>query len=142
MLRKNPGFTLVAVLTLALGIGANTAIFSVVDTVLLRPMPYPNPDRIVQFMLSSPQESFNLSSIPKFMAWREQTSTLQDFAAYESDSPGINLTEGELPEQLRDILVSADFFRLFGATLDFGRTFTADEDPPARSHLVVPSNEL
>jgi len=142
MLRKNPGFSAVAVLTLALGIGANTAIFSVVDTVLLRPMPYPEPDRIVQFMLSSPQESFNLSSIPKFMVWRQQTSTLQDFAAYESDSPGINLTEGELPEQLRDIRVSAGFFRLFGATVDLGRTFTADEDRPGGRHVVVISNGL
>ncbi len=142
MLRKNPGFTLVAVLTLALGIGANTAIFSVVDTVLLRPMPYPDPDRIVQFMLSSPQQSFNLSSIPKFMAWRQQTSTLQDFAAYETDSPGINLTEGELPEQLRDIRVSADYFRLFGATLDSGRTFTTDEDRPGGGHVVVISDGL
>ncbi len=142
MLRKNPGFTLVAVLTLALGIGANTAIFSVVDTVLLRPMPYPDPDRIVQFMLSSPQQNFNLSSIPKFMVWRQQTSTLQDFAAYESDSPGVNLTEGELPEQLRDIHVSSDYFRLFGATLEFGRTFTADEDRPGGGHVVLISNGL
>ncbi len=142
MLHKNPGFTAVAIITLALGIGANTAIFSVVDTVLLRPMPYPDADRIVQFMLSSPQESFNLTSIPKFMVWRQQTSTLQDFAAYESHSPGVNLTEGELPEQLRDIHVSADYFRLFGATLDFGRTFTAEEDRPGGGRVVVISNGL
>lgn len=142
MLRKSPGFTAVAVLTLALGIGANTAMFSVINSVLLRPLAYPDPDRIVQFMLNSPQEKFNLISIPKFMAWREQTGALEEFAVYEADAPAINLTVGEPPEQLRDIRVSADYFRLFGAEVEAGRTFTAEEDQPGGDRVVVISNGL
>jgi hypothetical protein len=99
MLRKNPGFTVVAVLTLALGIGANTGIFTVVDTVLLRPLAYPEPDRIVQFMVSPRAESqrFNMISAPLFTVWREQTGAFQDFALYEKNRPTINLTGGRRP---------------------------------------------
>jgi putative ABC transport system permease protein len=140
MLRKNPGFTAVAVLTLALGIGANTAIFSVVNAVLLRPLPYPEPDRIVQLMLSSPPwdpgRNANVTSIPKFMIWRQQTQAFKDIAAYDTGS-GVNLTEGDSPEQLKALHVSADYFRLFGAPVKIGRTFSADEDRPGGPRLVV-----
>jgi len=88
VLRKSPGFTAVAILTLALGIGANTAIFTVVNAVLMRPLPYPEPDRIVQLMLKNPQfEAGGLTWIPMFMVWREQRQVLQDFAFYESEGP-------------------------------------------------------
>ena len=87
MLRKNPGFTAVAVLTLALGIGANTAIFSLVNAVLLRPLPYPEPDRIVQLMLTSPEwnpgGTDSAANPPEFMVWREQTQAFEDIAAYD-----------------------------------------------------------
>jgi len=151
-LRKNPGFTAVAVLTLALGIGANTAIFSVVNAVLLRPLPYPEPDRIVQFMLMSPPwapgRSFNAAGIPDFMVWRESTQAFQDFAAYDSSSkgsgsgPGLNLTGGDRPELLKALHVSADYFRLFGAQVEIGRVFSSDEDRPGGPRLVVISDGL
>ena len=145
MLRKNPGFTAVAVLTLALGIGANTAIFTVVNAVLLKPLPYPDPDRIVQLMLSSPAwdpgRNANVTSIPKFMAWREETQIFKDIAAYD-DGGGVNLTGGDRPEQLKVLQVSADYFRLFGAPVEIGRTFSAEEDQPNGPRLVVVSNGL
>ena len=115
LLLKNPGFTAVAVLTLALGIGANTAIFTVVNTVLLQPLAYPEPDCLVQLELSSPQGNGNITSIPKFIIWREQTQVFQDVAAYDLGGPGVNLTGGDRPEQLKGVHVSAEFFRLFGA---------------------------
>jgi len=80
MLRKSPGFTAVAVLTVALGIGANTAGFTVVNAVLLRPLQYPEPDRIVNFCIRNPD--IEVIAIPSFMLWREQTDLLQDFAIY------------------------------------------------------------
>jgi len=145
-LRKSPGFTVVAVLTLALGIGANTAIFSVVNAVLLRPLPYPDPDRIVQFMLASPPwapgRSSNAASIPDFMAWRDSTHAFQDFAAYDSWSKGINLTGVDRPELIRAVRVSVDYFRLFGALVEIGRTFSAREDIPGGPRLVVISHGL
>src|SRR5579864_8417765 len=115
MFRQSPGFTITAVSALALGIGANTAIFSVVNTVLLKPLPYPEPDRIVALMQVSPQGSANITSIPKFNTWREQNRVLQDISAFDGGGPGVNLTSGDRPEQLKATRVSADYFRLFGA---------------------------
>ena len=81
MLRRTPGFTVTAIAALALGIGANTAIFSVVNAVLLKPLPYPDSDRIVQLMNVAPQGSFAAASVPKYNVWRAQTQALEDVAA-------------------------------------------------------------
>src|SRR6185369_2177343 len=142
MLRRSPGFTATAIAALALGIGANTAIFSVVNTVLLQPLSYPEPDRIVQLELSSPQGNGNITSIPKFNAWREQTQVFQDIAAYDQSGPGINLTGSDRPEQLKGIHVSNSFFQLFGARVVAGRTFSAEEDRPGGPPVVVLSGGL
>jgi len=135
--RQNPAFTLAAVAALTLAIGANTAIFSVVNTVLLRPLPYPDPDRLVVFTTTSPQGSGFGASPTKFNTWRRQTAAFQDVSAYRFSV--VNLTEGE-PEQVATAHVSADFFRLFGAPLTAGRTFTADEDLPSGGRVVVLSD--
>jgi putative ABC transport system permease protein len=136
-LRRSPGFMITAVLALALGIGANTAIFSVVNTVLLQPLAYPEPERLVQLELSGPQGNGNITSIPKYMVWREQTQVFQDVAAYDLGGPGVNLTSGDRPEQLKGVHVSASFFRVFGARLVAGRTFSPDEDRPGGPALAV-----
>src|SRR4051812_25002653 len=127
---QNPGFTIAAVAALALGIGANTAIFSVVNTVLLKPLTYPDPDRIVQFLLTSPEGSGAAASVPKLAAWKEQTEVFRDVAAYDFGGPGLNLTGGAFPEQVKGIHVTRDYFKLFGAPVERGRTFTEEEDRP------------
>jgi putative ABC transport system permease protein len=138
MFRQTPGFTLAAVAALTLGIGANTAIFSVVNSVLLKPLPFPDPDRLVLFLNVGPNGSGSAASVPKFTVWREQTTAFQDAAAY---SFGVmNLTGGDRPEQLPSARVTADFFRLFGAQTAVGRTFTADEDRPNGGRVVVLSH--
>ena len=142
MFLQSPGFTMAAVGALALGIGANTAIFSVVNTVLLKPLAYPDPDRIVQFLLTSPQGSGPGASVTKFNVWRQQTAVFQDVSAYDFGGPGLNLTGGAYPEQIQGIHVTKDYFRLFGAPVAIGRTFTADEDLPHGGHVVVLSNGL
>jgi predicted permease len=131
---RTPAFTLAAVAALALGIGANTAIFSVVNTVLLRPLPYPDPGRLVSFLNTSPQGSGPGASPTKFNTWRRQTSAFQDVSAYRVSV--VNLTEGE-PEQVGTAHVSADFFRLFGAPVIAGRTFAAAEDVPGGGRVAV-----
>ncbi len=141
-LAKSPGFTTVAILTLALGIGANTAIFSVVNAVLLQPLSYPNPDRLVELELSSPQGNGDITSIPKFNVWREQTQVFDSVAAYDFGGPGVNLTGGDRPEQVKGIRVSADYFRVFGAPMAIGRTFSAEEDRPGGTAVAVISNGL
>jgi predicted permease len=142
MLRRSPGFTATAIAALALGIGANTAIFTVVNTVLLQPLAYPQPDRLVQLELSSAEGNSNVTSIPKYAIWREQTQVFQDVAAYDEGGPGVNLTGGDRPEQLKGVHVSASFFPLFGASMAVGRAFSADEDRPGGARLVVLSNGL
>ena len=136
MLIANPAFSLTAVAALALGIGANTAIFTVVDNVLLKPLPYPEPDRMVQFMRTSPNENDPESSPVNFNTWHAQTSIFEDVSAYDSGGPGFNLT-GTVSEQAHGIHVTESYFRLFGAPVILGRTFTSQEDSPNGGHVVV-----
>lgn len=141
-LAKNPGFAAVAILTLALGIGANTAIFSVVNTVLLRPLPFPQPDRLVQLETAGPGGHTPVTSIPKYMVWREQTRAFQYTALYDLGVGRMNLTGGDRPEQVNGMHVSADYFPLFGARVARGRTFTEAEDIPNGPKLAVIGNAL
>ncbi len=126
--RKSPGFTLTALATLALGIGANTAVFSVVNAVLIKPIPFPDPDRLVMFMGTTPQGSFPGCSPAKFQHYREQTSVTQNVAAFRGGV--LNLTGGAFPEQLQSAQVSVDYFQLFDAPVIRGRTFSTEEDLP------------
>ena len=142
MLRRSPGFAVAATATLALGIGANTAIFSLINTTLLEPLPYPQPDRIVQLWLMAPNGGGLILSIPEVNILTQQTSAFEDVAAYDFGGPGVNITAVGEPEQVKAIHVSASYFRLFGARLEFGRTFTADEDRPNGGRVVILSHEL
>jgi putative ABC transport system permease protein len=141
MFRSNPGFTVAAIAALALGIGINTAIFTVVDAVLLKPLTYPDADRMVQFLLTSPEGKGPGASIPKFRVWEQQSNVFQDVAAYDFGGPGFNLT-GDRPEQVHGIHVTQAYFRLFGASPTLGRTFTAQEDSPNGGKVVVLSYGL
>jgi hypothetical protein len=139
-LRRSRSFTIAAVAALALGIGANTAIFSVVNAVLLRPVPFPDPDRIVFFMTTSPEGSGRYASPAKFAKFRRQTDVIQDASAFRTGV--VNLTGGAVPEQLRSGQVSADFFRLTGARIVRGRAFSTDEDLPRGPHVALISEGL
>jgi putative ABC transport system permease protein len=140
MFRRSPGFTIAAVAALTLGIGTNTAIFTVVNAVLLKPVPFPEPDRLVMFMNTSPQGSGPAASPAKFAQWRSETSVVLDAAAFRTG--WINLTEGDKPEQLRYSQVSADYFRLFGAPVVQGRSFSAEEDQPNGAKVALVSSGL
>lgn len=135
MLRRSPTFTLAVVAALALGIGVNTAVFSVINTVLLKPLPYPDPGRLIMFLNTSPQGSGPGASPTKFNLWRRRTGAFQDVAAYRFSVA--NLTGTADPEQIQVGQVSADFFRLFGAPVIAGRTFSTAEDLPGAGHFVV-----
>ena len=123
MLTKNPGFAAIAILTLALGIGANTALFSVVNGVLLSPLPYQQPDRLVA-MYTSRSGELDRSSIsyPNFLDWRRGNQTFSGMAAYRGDD--FNLTGRGEPEQVSTEMVSASFFPLIGVKPILGRVFT------------------
>jgi putative ABC transport system permease protein len=141
-LRNNPGFTATALVALALGIGATTAIFSVVNTVLLKPLTFPDPDRIVSFFMTTPGGPYYGGSATRFNVWRQQTQAFQDVSAYEYAGANLNLTGEAFPEQIHGIRVSADYFRLLGAPVIQGRTFTAEEDRPNGARTVVLSYGL
>jgi putative ABC transport system permease protein len=140
MFRRSPGFTLAAVAAVTLGIGMNTAIFTVANAVLLKPVPFPNPDRLVMLMVTSRQGSVSWASPARFALWRTQTSVIQDVSAFRTDL--VNLTDGDKREQLRAGQVSTDYFSLFGAPILQGRTFSADEDRPNGDKVVVLSHGL
>jgi predicted permease len=137
---KNPGVSAIAILALTLGIGANTAIFSVINAVLLRPLPYPNPDRLV--LLWEQSAKFDKMSISylNFVDWREQTSTLEELAA--TRNRGFNLTGSAEPERLRGREVSWNFFQALGITPALGRGFLREEDTPGGSPVAVISHGL
>ncbi|MCI0490297.1 MAG: ABC transporter permease [Blastocatellia bacterium] len=142
MLIKHPGFTAVAVLTLALGIGANTAIFSVVNGVLLRPLPYKEPDSLVYVWnrYGASEMSQAHVSVPDFIDRRNQSRTLEQIAAIDERS--FNLIGGDEPERIEGARVSASLFPLLGVSAAEGRVFLAEEDQPGREHVVVISNGL
>ncbi len=141
MFAKNPSFTLTAIAALALGIGANTAIFTVVNAVLLKPLTYPDAGSIVMLMHTSPEGNDSVASATDFHAWEQQTSVMQDVAAYDFGGPGYNLT-GDHPELVQGLHVTQRYFELFGAPVILGRTFTQQEDTPNGGHVVVISYGL
>ncbi len=130
MMRKNPSLALTAIAALAIGIGANTAIFSVINRVLLRPTGYPAADRIVLFYVTSPAGAAYVGSAAKFNLLRKQTDVFEDVSAYEYNGAQLNLTSGPFPEQVHGIRVTAGYFRLLGARMALGRPFSDEEDRP------------
>ena len=139
---RNPGFTATALAMLSLGIGTVSALFSVVDKVLLEPLPYPEPDRLVQLITTSRVGEQSLVSIPKYLFWRDATSSFESMAAFDSSAPEVNLTQGVYPKVLKTARVSSDYFHLFGAKLALGRTFSAREDAPDGPNVAVISDAL
>jgi putative ABC transport system permease protein len=137
VMRANPGFTAVAIAALALGIGANTAIFTVVNTVLLQPLPYPEPDRIMQVGRLFPNNNYGFSnSIPKYMVWRNNQS-FESMALYGFGSTGMNLGTGDRPAQVKAGYASSGYFRVFGVSPILGRTYTPQEDLPGGPKVAV-----
>jgi predicted permease len=139
MFRQSPSFTLTALAALAFGIGANIAIFSVVNAVLLRPVDLPDADRVVLFMNTFGQGGSGANASPaKFAHWRQQTDVVEDVSAIRTNV--MNYTGGDLPRQVHAAQVSADYFRLFRAPLALGRFFAADEDRPDGPKVAVISH--
>lgn len=141
-LTKAPGFTFVALLAIALGIGANTAIFSVVDAVLLRPLPFPEPERLMRAYLQEPSGQTSSFGIADFVAWRNNQHSFEHVAAYDVMHWSFALTGIGDPERIPGIAVTADFFSTLGATPILGRCFTAEDDHPGREPVVVISKSL
>jgi putative ABC transport system permease protein len=144
MLRKQPGFTLVAVLTLALGIGANTAIFSVINATLLRPLPYKNPDQIVMVWGTNPggfgwrgKTGF---SAPSFLDYQQQNQVFERMATF--NAVDFTLVGGDDSERIRSGMVTAEFFDLLAVQPILGRTFVGEDTQPGRDHVVVLSYRL
>jgi len=139
-LRQSPGFTAVAILTLAIGIGANTAIFSFVDAMLLKPLPYPDADRIVRVMEKPPRGARNGISTLNFLDWQRDNTVFDFMSAQTGDA--VTLTGGSEPIQLRGALVSAGYFKVFGAEPELGRTFLPGEDELGKHHVAVISHAV
>jgi putative ABC transport system permease protein len=141
-LLKQSGFTAVALATLALGIGANTAIFTVVDGVLLRPLPYPDPDRLVILWMHNPAQGIeeDVTSYPNFTDWRRNAKSFDAMTAY--DGASLALASGGEPEQIRGAVVTQDFFRVLGVAPQAGRAFGADEFRPGRHQVAILSDGL
>ncbi|MCW5970984.1 MAG: ABC transporter permease [Blastocatellales bacterium] len=139
MLVRNPGFTIVAVLTLALGIGANTAIFSVVNGVLLRPLPYADADRLMMIRETMLPKFPEFSVSPgNFLDWQKQNTVFEQMAAYRGQA--YILTNAGEPERLRAARVTKDAFEMLGARASFGRSFLPEEDAEDRGNVVVLSH--
>jgi len=142
MLVKKPGFTLIAVLTLALGIGANTAIFSVVNAVLLRPLPFQDPEKLVIVWEDATFAGFprNTPAPANYVDWKTQNQSFADMAA--SAETSFNLTGDGEPERVQAFSVNANFFPLFGVQPLLGRGFLPEEDRPGGNKVAVLSYSL
>ncbi|MGE0887353.1 MAG: ABC transporter permease [Blastocatellales bacterium] len=143
MLMRKPGFTLIAILTLALGIGATTSIFSVVNAVLLRPLPFPEADRLLFIGQSFRGGGPSGSGEPKFLFWREQSQSFEAMACYSSFGGARgNLSGGNEAEYVRGMRVSEEFFRVFGTVPMLGRPFIKSEDTPGGDRVAILSHGL
>jgi putative ABC transport system permease protein len=142
MLVKSPGFTIVAVIALALGIGANSAIFSVVNTVLLRPLPYKEPDRLVMVWEDATKLGYprDTPAVANYLDWRNQNQVFEGMAAIADQS--YNLTGIGEPERIDGRRVSANLFSLLGVEPQLGRSFLPEEDQPGSGHSVIISHGL
>ncbi|HEV2663341.1 MAG TPA: ABC transporter permease [Blastocatellia bacterium] len=142
MLLKHPGFTLIAVITLALGIGANTAIFSVVNAVVLRPLPYPEPERLIRLWESNPGRGWPefSASAPNFADWRKQQTVFEQLAAYEFAT--FNITGGDEPERVAALGVTANLFPTLGTPPALGRDFLPEEEQAGRHRVAILSDGL
>src|SRR5947209_8842757 len=137
VLSKSPGFTAVAVLVIALGIGANSAIFSVVNAVLLRPLPYDRPERLVRVMLADKKrgETSRSHAYPNFADMRAQNKTFAALAAYTDT--GASLTGDSAPERINGVTASAELFKLLGVGAQLGRTFSPEDEQPDAGVVVI-----
>src|SRR5467141_5240259 len=141
-LRKPPAFTLIAVITLALGIGANTAIFSIVNAVLLRPLPYPDADRIMVLNESSgPGQDYSVA-LPDYFDWQKDNTVFEHLAATHKESRNLSGIAGRDPERVSCAAVTRNFFNIIGLPPQIGRTFSEDEDKVGASPVVVISDRL
>src|ERR1051325_3704228 len=142
LLRNNPAFTLVAILTLALGIGANSAIFSVVNGVLLRPLPFKEPERLARVWSKFEKMGLaqNWISEPELFDLKDRSQTLEDVAAFVTG--GLNLADNNDPRRVTACWSTASLFPILGVPPSRGRTFTAEEDSPTGPRVVVLSNGL
>ena len=139
--RRNIGFTAIALAALALGIGANTAIFTVVDAVLLQPLPYPQPDRIMKLGRQFRTGVGYSNSITKYMAWR-QNEVFDALALYDFGALAMNVGSSNPPQTVRGLHVSGDYFKVFGVSPVAGRTFSQDEDLPNGPAVAVISHAV
>src|SRR6266487_86705 len=139
---KQPGFSVIAILTLALGIGANTAIFSIVNAVLLRPLPYPDADRIMVLNESSgPGQDYSVA-LPDYFDWRKDNTVFEHLAATHKESRNLSGIPGRDPERVSCASVTRNFFNIIGLPPKIGRTFSEDEDKVGASPVVVISDRL
>ena len=139
-LRKHPGFTALSVLTLAAGIGVNTAMFSVVHAVLLKPLPYAEPDRIVWMTESGPEVTNRWVSYPNFLDWRSRSQTFEAMSTFRGWS--VNLTGTDHAESINSRMVTAGYFRAMGATPQLGRDFTEADDQPGAAPVTIISHSF
>src|ERR1700730_8363687 len=139
---KNPGFAAVAIITLALGIGANTAIFSIVNAVLLRPLPYPDADRIMVLNESSgPGQDYSVA-LPDYLDWRNDNTVFEHLAATHRESRNLSGISGREPERVSCASVTRNFFNIIGLPPEIGRTFSEDEDKVGAPPVVLISDRL
>jgi predicted permease len=141
-LARSPGFAAATILTISLGVGASTAIFGVVNSVLVRPLSYPHAERIVQTEKVTTSGVSYTASIPLFLYWRDHSRTLQHLAAYSVLPIGFNLAERSMPERIPGLRVSADFFRVLGVAPQLGRNFTKEDDEPGSPRVAILGESL
>ncbi len=141
VLRRDPGINLLAIALLAIGIGSNTAIFSVINAVLLRPLPYPDADRLVSVFRTA-RGLRGPASVPKFVFWRDRAQSLNSLCAYDFAGAGWNLAGKDGPELVQAIRVSAAYFETFGAGFTIGRAFLPSDDRPGGPRVAVLSAGL